>query len=247
MRIEDQDLAFLANCTDAELDPFIDILLDKDRQGRVSSELQQTTRYKFLYPQHSLYVDLIVHELLKFGGNSIANFFRGGKGVPYKELLCDVCDSMGVNYNSHAAVERIEDCLLAKVLEKAWDAMSEEERRKVLESIGCKPHAVGGITSSVMIALFRRGGFASYKFVLIMVNAIWRSIFGRGLSLVANKTICQVLAIGTGPIGLSLSAVWTAIDIASPAMRVIVPGAVYVATLRRMKTEEAALAMLQSA
>lgn len=247
MKAYDPNLAFLANCTDAELDPMIDVLLDKDRKGRISSELELEARYKCYYPRHSMYADLIAHELQKYGGNTIANIFRGGEGVSYRELLCDVCDEMKVNYNKHAKIEMVEDGLLAKVLEKVWEEMSVEERRKTLEEIGCNPHAVGGATASVMIALFRKGGFHSYKLVLIVVNAVWRAIFGKGLSLAANRTICQALAVATGPIGWAVSAAWTAIDIGSPALRVTIPGAIYIAALRRMKNEQAALASLKSA
>ncbi len=247
MKAYDPDLAFLASCTDEELDPLIDVLLDKDHKGRISSELELEPRYKCYYPLHSMYADLIAHELRKYGGNTIANIFRGGEGVAYRELLCDVCDEMKVNYNPRSSIERIEDGLLSKVLEKVWEEMDPDQRRKVLESIGCNPHAVGGATASVMIALFRQGGFQSYKLVLIVVNAVWRAIFGKGLSLVANKTICQVLSVATGPIGWAVSAVWTALDIGSPALRVTIPGAIYVAALRRMKNEQAALAALQSA
>ena len=246
MKIKDPDLALLAKCTDGELDPMIEVLQGKDRRGRISSELEYEPRYKLYYPQHSMYADLIADEFQKYGGNTICNIFRG-EGVPYKEMLCDVCDKMKVNYNPKSSVERIEECLLAKVLEEIWEKMSDDEKRETLEAAGCNPHAMGGMTTSMMIALFRQGGFASYKIVLKVLNVFWRWIFGKGLPLVANKTICKTLAFVTGPVGWGVSAVWTAIDISSPALRVTIPGVIYIAALRRMKNEEAALAAQKAA
>jgi uncharacterized protein YaaW (UPF0174 family) len=86
-----------------------------------------------------------------------------------------------------------------------------------------------------MIALFRAGGFTSYKIVLIIINAIWKLLFGRGLSLAANATIARAASIFAGPIGWAIAGVWTAFDIASPALRVTIPACIYIAGLRRMK------------
>lgn len=246
MKIKDPDLAFLAKCTDGELDPMIEVLQGKDRRGRISSELEYEPRYQLYYPQHSMYVDLIAHEFQKYGGNTFCNIFRGG-GVSYKEILCNVCGKMKVNYNPESSVERIEGGLLAKVLEEVWEKMSDDEKRETLEAAGCNPHAMGGMTTSMMIALFRHGGFKSYIIVLKVVNYVWRAIFGKGLSLVANKTICKALAVLSGPVGWTVSGVWTAIDISSPALRVTIPGVIYIAALRHMKNEEAALAAQKAA
>ncbi|MFL9996938.1 hypothetical protein PQR34_37965 [Paraburkholderia sediminicola] len=37
--------------------------------------------------------------------------FRGGKGVTYKEVLCDVCDKLDVNYSKKSSVEMISESL----------------------------------------------------------------------------------------------------------------------------------------
>lgn len=42
------------------------------------------------------------------GANTFATMFRGGKGVPYKEVLEDVYDKMKVNFNKDSSVETIE-------------------------------------------------------------------------------------------------------------------------------------------
>ena len=61
---------------------------------------------------------------------------RGGKGVVYKEVLCDVCDKLKVNYNKNSSCEMIESCLLQKVLIDTLDKMSPEERESLARELG---------------------------------------------------------------------------------------------------------------
>lgn len=245
--IYDEHLEFLNDCTAEELDPLLDALLDKDRKGRISSELETTDDYKRYAPDHTQYTAEIVREIQKYGGNTLANIFRGGEGVPYKEVLCDVCDQLDVNFNNRQSVRMIEEALLAKVLTQMWDEMTMAERTAVLEDAGYSTHNVGGITSAAIVAAFRMGGFESYKLTLIVVNAVWKILFGRGLAFAGNRLICQFLKILAGPVGWIITGVWTAVDVAAPAMRVTVPAAIYIAGLRRLKNDKAALAQLQKA
>lgn len=239
--ITDENLEFLNHCTAEELDPLLDAILDKDRSGRISSELDLSPVYKYYKPDHTKYTGEIAHEIQKFGGNSIANFFRGGKGVPYKEVLCDVCSHLDVNFNERQSVTMIEDALLAKVLEKIWAQMTPEEREAALADLGYKAHSAGGATSAAAVALFRAGGFTSYKLTLIVINYLWKLLFGRGLTLAANATIARTAGILTGPIGWVLTGLWTAIDLASPALCVTMPACVYIAGLRTIKDQQRAL------
>lgn len=238
MAIHDKELTFLAKRTNEQLDPLLDALLDKDHKGRISSELELEEVFKANYPNHRAYVWNMIHELQKYGGNTIANLFRGGEGVCYREILMDVCDALKVNYNKRQSTDLIEEGLLAKVLEKVVEKMTPEERAVACKEAGCDIHDVGGLAASALVALFRAGGFASYKITLIIVNYIWKLIFAKGLSLAANKAIAQFLSVLTGPIGIAAASIWTVIDIASPAMRVTVPATIYIAALRRIAAQE---------
>ena len=83
--------------------------------------------------------------------------------------------------------------------------MSEEEREAALADLGYKAHSAGGATAAAALALFRSGGFTSYKIALIVINYLWKLLFGRGLTLVANAGIARVLGILAGPIGWTLT------------------------------------------
>lgn len=240
MREFDADLAFLGCCTDTELEPLLDALLDTNHKGRISSELDTMPRFRRNYPRHSMYADLIADELQRYGGNTIANFFRGG-GISYWEMLRDVCDLLEVDYGSSLDVADMEEKLLSKVIGTAFAEMSQSERYEILSKVSKVGDSAGGITSATAIALFRAGGFESYQLAMVVVNKLWMVFFKKGLSLAANSTICRLLAISTGPVGIGISAVWTTINLGSPTMRVTVPATIYISLLRFTKKEQVRL------
>ena len=159
--------------------------------------------------------------------------FRGGKGVLYKELLCDVCDKMDVNYNSKASVETIEMNLLMKVLTDSMANMSTEDLKEIVEDLNLKTTNITpeAITAAIQAGI-RFSGFLFYKIALIVANGVAKVILGRGLSLAANAALTRTIGIFAGPIGLIITGLWTALDIAGPAYRVTVPAAIQVAFLR---------------
>ena len=86
----------------------------------------------------------------------------------------------------------------------------------------------------MLIQVFRAGGFASYKITLIIVNAIAKTILGRGLSIAVNASFARGLSVIVGPIGIILTALWSVYDIAGPAYRVIIPCTILIAAYRKM-------------
>ena len=111
----DEDLNFLGKLSNEELEPLLNLLMfDKDNKKRFTEQITSDVRYIKNTPNHSAYWDLIAEEYQKFGANSIVSLFRKGKGVTYKEILCDVCDKMKVNYNKKSKTEDIERFLLQK-------------------------------------------------------------------------------------------------------------------------------------
>ena len=81
----DNDLnPVLEKARDDDLLPLVDYMLKK-----LSNEIDTDERYKANPKKPSAYADLLASEIRKFGGNSFANMFRGGKGVPYKEVVCE--------------------------------------------------------------------------------------------------------------------------------------------------------------
>ena len=228
----DHDLDFLSECTKEQLDPLVSILLNA-----ATNYLDINDDYKRYRPDHTKYVGAIIADFQLFGGNSVANTFRG-YGVPYREILEDVCDNQDVPYDKSAPTALIEKALLEKSLRSMWSKMTEEQRQQILKELGAGSLNISGTGASALLAIFRMGGFESYKVMLMLVNGLATAILGRGLAFGANAALTKTISIVTGPIGWAVGGAWTLLDIASPAMRVTVPGTVYIAALREIKRNE---------
>ncbi|SMG36976.1 DUF3944 domain-containing protein [Dethiosulfovibrio salsuginis] len=234
---KDRDLEFLKEMPSKDLDDLVRCLThDEDGDTRMTETLTVSEEYKAHYPDHHKYWDRISEELQLFGGNSLANLLRFGKGVPYREILTDVCDKLKVNYNSQSKIEVIENCLLMKILEDTIDNMTEQERKEFAKQAGLK--GIHSFTPAAMTlafqAIFRAGGFKAYQVTLIIVNSVIKTITGRGLSLALNASLVKVCSkLLAGPIGYVLSSIWILIDIAGPAYRVTMPATFIIAALRQ--------------
>ena len=178
---------------------------------------------------------MIAAEIQCFGANTFATLLRGGEGILYKEVLTDVCDKLKVNYNNSSSVEKIETHLLMKILEDSIEKLSPSELQDLARNLGLKNFS--GITPEALVgifqAVFRAGGFKSYQLTLIIVNYIMKAILGRGLSLAGNAALTRTMSVLAGPIGWTITGLWTAIDIAGPAYRVTIPAVIHVAVLRQ--------------
>ncbi|MDZ3971378.1 DUF3944 domain-containing protein [Escherichia coli] len=235
----DPDLAFLKDCTDEQLDDLVYLLThDKDGTVRLTEELTRNSNYNSHYPNHSLYWEDIAAEIQCFGANTFATMFRGGKGVLYKEILCDVCKKMKVNFNKDATTEVIEQNLLMKIATDALDSMTPEQIKELGMEFGIKN--TSGLTSQTLTAafqtIFRSGGFKSYQLTVIIVNQVMKALIGRGLSFVANGTLMRIMSVLAGPIGWAITGLWTAVDVGGAAYRVTIPAVIQVAFLRCQRT-----------
>ena len=237
------DLEFLSSLSYKELDDLVYLLThDKDGERRLTESLTQEDNYKKYYPDHTQYWKEIAAEIQCFGGNTFVNMFRGG-GVSYKEILCDVCDKMKVNYNKDSSTKKIEQNLLLKILEDALEKMSPEEIEKLGKELGLENTAklTSQSLTAIFLAVFRAGGFKSYQLTLIIVNAVLKVLIGRGLPLVGNVILVRIANILTGPIGWVITGLWTAIDIAGPAYRVTIPAVIQIAYLRTLSENRDAI------
>ena len=225
----DSNLKFLRNCTNEELDFLVQIILDK---GHLTENLSSYEDYKKYNPDHKKYIGKICDEILDFGSNTL--WFQKS----YREVLKIVCDKMDLSYSSSDGVRKIEEDMLAKVFEQMWDEMTEEGRKALIQNLDESEDMRPNKGAALFITAFRLGGFKSYQLSVFIANSLSKLIFNRGLSFVANSTLTKALSVLTGPVGWTLTTLWTVVDIAGPAYRVIVPAVIYIATLRRMHMYE---------
>lgn len=239
----DDDLVpLLRKCDNDELSTLVEYITQK---GKITSELKKTNIYKKYNPEHRCYADEIAAEIQKFGGNTLTNVVRRGKGVQYKEIVCDVADRLKVNYNKKQDVGFIETQICLKILEKSWEQMTDEEKRELLKDVSDK-YKKGKIPDALPVgafqAIIRHGGFKSYqvalKITLNVASAFAKHILKKKLSLeimqIVAKFTTKGLKIFAGPIGWTVTTIWTVLDVASPAYRVTVPCVVHIAILRQL-------------
>ncbi len=126
----DSDLEFLRRLSSSDLKDLFDALVyDEDGTLRMNEDLTNSTEYKRYGHDYAKYPTRIAEELQHYGGNTFINFFRN-EGVLYKEILCDACDHLKVNYNEKSPTSLIEQNILAKLLKDSLEQMS----KKVLKN-----------------------------------------------------------------------------------------------------------------
>lgn len=239
---KDKDLEFIGTCKDSELeDLFRAVIYDKNGNTRMTELLTVSEVYKTNVPHHSVYWQELCEEIQKFGGNTIANLIRGDQGVLYREILEEVCDKFKVNYSKENSTARIECYLLQKIFDEAVEQMSEEERERFCKELGVNNTSFNGYAEALHFAAltaFKLGGFTSYKIAVIVANWVWRQLFNRGLSFAAGSSLTRILGMWAGPVGWSITILWSIFDIAGPAYRVTIPAVIQIALLRQKKIYE---------
>lgn len=178
---------------------------------------------------------LISEELSKFGGNTIANFFRRGTGVSYREIVCDVADHVKATYSKNSSIDRIEMAILETLLEKTVSDMTRADREKLFNEYGVKGAVgTGPAAWAALIAAMRLAGNGAYQTAVLVANATATAFLGRGVAVAGTSVgFGRILGFLTGPIGWALTAAWSAYDLASPAYRVTVPCVIHIAYMRQ--------------
>ena len=154
--------------------------------------------------------------------------------VTLDEILNDVLDKIKVSYNKSLNILAKEDKLIEKIFSDMLKDMPEEKRIELVKDMDLKVAGFGN--QAIMAAIqagLRAGGFLSYQITVIVANYVARLVLGRGLTLATNAALTKGLSFLIGPIGWAVTGIWTAFDIAGPAMRVTLPASVIVACLRK--------------
>ncbi len=233
----DTDLEFLNQCDNELLGVLVEILTKDKGEERFTETLTLSNGYKTYHPDHVKYWRDIAESYQRFGGNTFVNMVRSG-GVLYREILCDVCDKLKVNYNPNSSIETIEMQLLNKVLTDSLEKMTPEQLEEISRDFGLKLENIKGLTpqavTAALQAAIRVSGFKAYKCAVIVANALAQLILGHGLSFGANAMLTKAISVFAGPIGWVITGLWTALDIAGPAYRVTIPATIQIACMRQM-------------
>lgn len=234
----DKDLKFLYDCPNDRLKSLVDVIIydAKDGKLRYTEGLSHAKTFRENYPNNiKAMLPEVIDELQRFGGNTLRNIFRG-HGVSYREILENVCKKQKVSFNKGISTELLERYLLQKILLTSVDKMTEED---VEHLSGSKTMTKEMLMNN--IGVFHAGDPLIIKMVTTAVLNIASKQGFKMLGLWASRFAgSKVFSILTGPIGWSITAAWTAYDIAGPAYRVMIPVTIMIAYLRMIssKTDE---------
>jgi uncharacterized protein YaaW (UPF0174 family) len=224
MKRDPELLSVLESASDEDLEPILELLTGKGFGFKVKDKWSAKKLRK-----------KIEEELRRNGGNSFANAYRG-YGPEWEEIVRDVADKLNVEYEQDDSTEEVERSVAVQVLERAVDNMSATQRSRLLQNLEAEgmprnlPVGQGALAAALVGG--RVAGFASYKILVIVANAVAKTLIGKGLTYATNAALTKLLSVALGPVGWALTAVWTAIDLAGPAARITVPSVVMIGVLR---------------
>ena len=159
-----EKLNFLNRASNEDLKLLCDIIVkDKHGENRITENLSGNKMYTKFYPHNikGLLPELI-HEFRLFGGNSIANLFRG-EGPEYPEILRDVAKRNKVSFNKKATDEQVEQYLLQKLYNDSLTGASDEELKQMMEELGYPTtNFTRQAAIATLMAAWKAGGFKSY-------------------------------------------------------------------------------------
>lgn len=232
----DFDLQFLQFCENEDLRILCDILMyDNNGNIRISEGISNSDEYLVSYPDNmtGMWKEL-ASEIQKFGGNSILNVFRNGRGPSYEKVVYDVCKRMSVHdIDKHDTAEEMEQKLLVSISKNAIGRMDEDKIRSIMEEC----HVVGyDYTRAGLIAAIMALQIVDHRLFIIVINSVMRlacqNLVERGVMMFGMWVPSRGIGVLCGPVGWALMCGWTAWELMGPAYRVTIPAVIQVAYMR---------------
>lgn len=156
------------------------IVYDEDGTLRMNEDLTSSIEYQRYGHDYAKYPRRIAEELQRYGGNTFINFFRNER-VLYKEILCDACDHLKVNYHEESPTSLIEKNMLSKLLKDSLEKMSGREIKELGHELGMTNiDKMIGENKQVLIAsvltLFKAGGSHPYALAIAVADAMVKKL-----------------------------------------------------------------------
>lgn len=233
----------LANANSEYLDLLVDYITDggKGRLMLSAANCKALVQAKADGEYSEAQLELLISELLHFGGNSIANLWRS-EGAPWASIVVDVLDHLKGKREDGDSIIELERRVLVQLLRHFWSKLSEAE----LEPL-CEVLKVNGMPDKDQLEVLRQAVMGATEIgttlAKILAASMASSTFGAsaaftGLSWggaaagVAQFAAGRGAAVALGPIGLALGGIWGAYSLTGPAFRVTVPCVVLIALIR---------------
>jgi putative uncharacterized protein FNV1995 len=227
----DEDLEFLGECNDEQLAKLAEIIIkDDDGKFRRTEEVTETNEYKRYKENYSKYWEIIVGDFQKFGGHTIANWGRGGKGIEYNEILNDI---LGSSFSNLSVFEKEKE-LLKRAFSIILSESDQEKRRVISKEINFE-----GATREVKTIMnFIEQKINDINFDYKITNIILNSITTKRIdySLIKGFDTHSTFE-GTNIIN-SIVPIWVINLALGEARRVTIPASIVIACLRKILNYE---------
>ena len=247
--LEDKDLVFLKDCSNEELKALADLLVfDNDGKKRWNEKLSAKRVYMENYPNTlKNAVDDIILELQCYGADTIASAVRElfGKhpGVPYKEILMDVCHKKDVRYNKESSTERLEFLFIQSIIEDTVHKMTDEDLLAVAEELGI---SLTGEETREQIVDAELQKSTSPTLYSKMTEIVYGAVVPGAIAGVAGAAAAQAALVAARVglpklVGLAIPAIntllwgWLIKDLSGPAYRITVPAVVMIINFRQKR------------
>jgi uncharacterized protein YaaW (UPF0174 family) len=187
-------------------------------------------------------LETLSHEICLDGANTFASTFRAfkgegwaRKGVSWEEIIRDVGGKLKVELPPKASVPNLEQRVLAAVVERYFDSLSDEERAEI---DGQLSQVAGSLTVKDTIAMLSKGGFAALGVSAVVraaaveaVKKVLTQVLTRLAVKEAGKQATKIAGAVVPGLNILLGA-WTVIDLAGPAYRKTIPTVIELALIR---------------
>lgn len=226
----DRDLSVLAFARHEDLQQLANILTldEKDGKERRAQELLNDALYKQGNEAGDLHCawKSIAAELQAYGGDSVANvvrgFMKGHTGVPYREIVTDICERLTPQVKPGQSIIALEDQLLMELIRRSLNEFS----FKCLVQIMTETELGKPLKDCLDTAEQKR---------LSEISNPVASASAAGLPLAAAAAVMPRVAGMLAPaVGIAATAASAVTLLSSPAYRVTLPAVLEVIRIRRL-------------
>lgn len=238
-----------------------DVLIELLKQATVEERLS-LTKILSEYRTEPYTPKKIQEELSSAGGHSLTNFFRG-EGTGYVDIVNDVAEKLNItglppyhrirdkknDLNTDAVkasikgieyVEKAEEHIILKLLELAYEKMSDQEKTSFDEQMN---KVAAGFDSNIavnlsgpagLMVLGNLGGFATYTFLTSTMSTITMGTLGFGAYTAATSFLSMLL----GPVGWAGLGAFAMYSIGSENFKKTIPCVAIIGAIRQRITYE---------
>lgn len=218
---EDKDLEILAFASNDELNILVEYLIRNEYGDlRMEEKLTDSDGYKNNPQYPRTYWKDIAAEIQRVGANKVATIIRFGRGILYKEELCDICEKFGINYSKKEEASEIERHVIKKMMLDLLSVMDLKEMKELAYGLGISKTLVtkGGLADIIRF-MVRGDELAYYKIALMAAM------------YTAESRRLKMNHLGMVPCGI-ITHISNMLNEISPSYSVVIPAVVHISYIR---------------